>query len=316
MSPSVIAIGVFFGVALPVMLLLSLVSAGYWRVGRRLKTLSQEAPGAVQDPTAAERSDHLQVMAAKLGRAGQYSILERELKRAGLHWRPGEYLAVWAAGALVLAGVGWWLHGWLAAGAGAALAGAGGWLTLTIRQRQRMRQFDEQLADALMLIASSLRSGYGILRSIQAIRDEMKPPISTEFGIVLDEAAVGLGVPEALVNLAQRVPLPDLDIAVTAILIHLDVGGNLAEVIETVAATVRERQRIRTEVDVLTAEGRLSGIILFCLPIVMGFVVSMLNPAYMSALFQTPVGHILLICAAVLQVIGGLVIMRMLEVDF
>ena len=297
-------------------LILHLASAGFWRVGKRLKMISQDEMIAGQGAGQLERNNRFPLFSSMLERVGRYNALERLLGRAGLNWRPDEFMAAWTVAALTLATGGWLLLGPLAAAAGIILAFAGGWMTLIALQNRRLRQFENQLPDALMLIASSLRSGYGLLRAIQAIRDEMRPPISVEFAKVLDETAVGLGVPEALARLLQRVPLPDLDIAVTAILIQLDVGGNLAEVIEIVAATVRERQRIRGEVDTLTAEGRISGIILFILPIVMAFVIMFLNPSYMSTLFKTSIGHLLILGAAVLQIIGGLLIKRMLELNF
>ena len=296
-------------------LVLGLVSAAPWRVDRRLRMLS--GSDALAGPDAGSNDgDRFPTFATVVQRVDRYGALERRLKQAGLNWRPGEFTAAWAAAAIVLAAAGGLLMGPLAAAAGLLLTLAGGWLLLDILQKQRLRQFEHQLPDALMLIASSLRSGYGLLRSLQAIRDEMRPPISAEFAVVLDETNVGLGLPDALLNLLQRVPLPDLDIAVTAILIQLDVGGNLAEVIEIVANTVRERQRIAGEVDTLTAEGKLSGVILFILPIVMAGVIMVLNPEYMSALFKTSMGHLLIFCGVGLEIIGGIIIKRMLEIDF
>jgi len=297
-------------------LILSLVSTAFWRVGRRLRMINQDEVLAGQGTEGPDQNGHFPVVTTMLERVNRYSALERRLKQAGLNWRPDEFTAAWVATAVVLAVVGWLLLGPLAAVAGILLALAGSWLLLDLLQKNRLRQFEHQLPDALMLMASSLRSGYGLQRAIQAIRDEMRPPISIEFAKVLDETNVGLGMPEALFNLLQRVPLPDLDIAVTAILIQLDVGGNLAEVIEIVANTVRERQRISAEVDTLTAEGKLSGIILFILPIVMGIVIMVLNPSYMSALFKTSIGHLLIFCGIGLELLGGFVIKRMLEIDF
>ncbi|MHB9106402.1 MAG: type II secretion system F family protein [Armatimonadota bacterium] len=295
-------------------LILSLVTTDSWRVGRRLRMVSQDEANARQEMEDPEQG-RIPVVSTMLERVNRYGTLERRLKQAGLNWRPEEFTVACVAAALVLSAVGWLLSP-LAALAGILLALVGAWLMLDILQKSRLRQFENQLPDALMLVASSLRSGYGLQRAIQAIRDEMRPPISVEFAKVLDETNVGLGMPEALHNLLQRVPLPDLDIAVTAILIQLDVGGNLAEVIEIVANTVRERQRISAEVDTLTAEGKLSGVILFILPIVMAVVITMLNPTYMAALFKTSIGHLLLFCGACLEIIGGFVIKRMLEIDF
>jgi tight adherence protein B len=133
---------------------------------------------------------------------------------------------------------------------------------------------------------------------------------------MLDESNLGVPIGQALTRLVQRVQLPDLGIAVTAILIQLEAGGNLAEVMETVAGTVRERHRLRAEMDTLTAEGRLSGVVLFCVPLGMAVILVALNPTYMSALFGTSLGHLLILCAVALQILGGLVIKRMLRLEF
>jgi tight adherence protein B len=313
MNAWLISAGVFAGSMLLTVVALTLATASFWRVGRRLRIMEQKEQPRHADAT---NSDHVPQLAAMLEHTRYYGTLERMLAQAGSSWQPGEFVAAWVMAALAAGTAGWLLRGPLVAVAAALGIVVAAWAYLYVRQMQRLRQFEAQLADALMLMASSIRSGYGVLRSMQAIRDEMKPPIAVEFGKVIEETSVGMSIQDALVKLTQRVPLPDLDIAVTAILIHLDVGGNLAELIEIVAATVRERQRVRAEVNILTTEGRLSGVILFLLPIVMGFVLSALNPVYMSALFHTPFGHVILILGGVLQTIGGIVIMRMLEVDF
>ena len=288
------------------------------RIGRRLQSLGQD-PAA----TASNRNhDRFPAVTRLLERRGGQSAVQDALDRAGVVWRPSEFVAAVGALLVVLTAGGWFLFrhlgsaGQFGAAAGIALATLIPYATLKVLEKRRLRQFERQLPDALILIASSLHSGYGILRAIQAVRDEMKPPISVEFGKTLDETNVGASTAEALLHLARRVPLPDLDIAVTAILIQLETGGNLAEIMEIVAATVRERQRIRAEVDTLTAEGRMSGIILCALPIVMAAILTAVNPGYMSALWHTGLGHLLVLVAAGLMCMGGVVINRMLQIDF
>ncbi len=299
-----------------ILLVLGTVYAIAWRetrLAQRLKGLNRAA--GEPEPARGEEG-RFPAMTNLLERNGRSSALQEELDRSGLNWRAGEFAALGLAVLAALSIAGWVLFGPLGAAGGIVLATALPYLALKALQGRQLRRFEAQLPDALMLIASSLRSGYGIMRAIQAVREEMTPPISTEFGKVLDETKVGAELAEALRHLAHRIRLPDLDIAVTAILIQLDVGGNLAEVMEIVAGTVRERQRLRAEVDTLTAEGRLSGIILFLLPIVMAVIIGVLNRGYMSALFSTTLGHILIACAAVMQLLGGLVINRMLKFDF
>jgi len=313
MNPWVIPALAFAGVAILVGLLMYALTAGTRRVGRRIGNLS---PDAAKAEKRKGRSDPFPSVTALLERHGHHSAIESSLERAGLNWRPSEFAIACAAAIVVVGAAGWVVFGLLGVAGGIVVGALAPFATLKVLESQRLSKFERQLPDALMLIASTLRSGYGILRAVQAVRDEMPPPISIEFAKTLDETNVGMPTPQALLHLARRVPLPDLDIAVTAILIQLDVGGNLAEVMEIVARTVRERQRIRAEVNTLTAEGRLSGVILFILPIVMAVALVFLNPAYMSALFTTPLGHILVGLGAVLMVLGGLVINRMLQLDF
>jgi len=317
MNALVISGLVFAGTATLIGIILYALNASSRRVGHRLETIGREEAAAEEQQARGERADRFPGLTSMLERSGRYGALERQLDRAGLDWRPSELVVAWVAAMAVIAAAAGWLGGAATVAIAAVLIGSVAcFLGLKVLEARRLRQFERQLADALMLIGSSLRSGYGILRAMQAVRDEMGPPISVEFGKVLDEANLGVAVPDALTHLLQRVPLPDLDIAVTGILIQLDVGGNLAELMETVATMVRERHRIRAEVDTLTAEGRLSGLVLFILPLVMAAILTVANRAYMSTLFTTTIGHIIIGCAAVLQILGGLVISRMLRLDF
>jgi tight adherence protein B len=260
--------------------------------------------------------DRLPVLSSLLERSGRQSALERQLQRAGFNWRPSEFAAAVLLLLVALGVAGWMLYGALGAAAGAVISVALPVFGLKALEAWRLRKFERQLPDALMLIASSLRSGFGILRALQAVSDEMEPPVSVELRRALEEANVGVPVGEALTHLVQRVPLPDLNIAVTAILIQLEAGGNLAEVMETVAGTVRERGRLRAEMQTLTAEARLSGIVLFLLPLGMAVILAALNRGYMSILLRTSLGHLLIICALSLQLLGGVVMKRMLRFDF
>jgi tight adherence protein B len=316
MNPWIIPALAFAVTALAVGTILYALTVGRQRVGLRLEAIRRDRKRGQDGRGHDERPDQFPIITSVVMRSGRYGAIERHLARAGLNWRPGEYAAACLGLTVVLAFVGWLglrLPG-AAAGALAGVTAAVALLGALAARRQRM--FEHRLPDALMLIATSVRSGYGISRAVQAVRDEMDPPISVEFGKILDDTTVGVPIGDAFSRLLERVPLPDLSIAVTAILIQLDVGGNLAEVLEIVANTVRERQRLRSEMDTLTAEGRLSGLILLLLPVMMAVILMVLNPTYMSALFQTSLGHLLLVCGVALQIMGGLVIKRMLRLEF
>jgi tight adherence protein B len=199
-----------------------------------------------------------------------------------------------------------------------AMAALAGWLPfvwISVRRQRRAKALVDQLADALSMMASSLRSGYSFMRAMQVVRDEMEPPISEEFGRVLDELNVGVSQERALRHLLERCPQPDIELVVTACQIQATVGGNLAEILDTTAAMIRERVRLQGEISALTAEGRLSATILLGLPILLGLVVNHLSPGYLNPLFQTHVGMMLAMGAGGGMLLGMLVIRKMLQVQ-
>lgn len=150
---------------------------------------------------------------------------------------------------------------------------------------KRMRAFDNQLADTLSLWVNALRSGYSVLQGMEAIATESPPPVSVEFERVVQEVRLGLSVENSLDNMYNRVPSEDLDLVITAVNIQREVGGNLAEVLESISHTIRERIRIKGEIRTLTAQGRASGVIISLLPIALGGLLYMINPEYVSQLW-------------------------------
>jgi len=175
--------------------------------------------------------------------------------------------------------------------------------------RARLAQLQSQLSDVLMILAGSLRAGHSFLQALDSVAKEIEDPAASEFSRALAEVQLGSTMDDALQRLAERIGSQDLDWAVTAIAIQRKVGGNLAEVLETVAATIRERETIRRQVKVLSAEGRWSVIILICLPFVIVGYLLLVNPSYLAPLWQSPVGR-LAIGGAALLMIGGTIWMR------
>ena len=151
--------------------------------------------------------------------------------------------------------------------------------------KKRMESFDNQLSDTLNLWVNALRSGYSVLQAMEAIATELPPPVSVEFERVVQEVRLGLSIEQSLANMYRRVPSEDLDLVITAVNIQREVGGNLAEVLDTISHTIRERVRIKGEIRTLTAQGRVSGWIISLLPIVLGFVLFLINPDYVSQLW-------------------------------
>ena len=206
--------------------------------------------------------------------------------------------------------------GQLVAGVTGAVAGFFfPFILVNMKIARRMKAFNGQLGDALILIANSLRTGYSFMQASDMVAQEMRPPISSEFSRAVKEMNLGVTIEDALANLGKRINSEDLDLVLTAVLIQRQVGGNLSEVLDNIARTIRERVRIRGEIRTLTAQGRISGIIVSLLPVVLGLVIYLLNPEYVKLLFVHPVGKIMLGVAGLGQVIGIIVIRRIVDIE-
>jgi tight adherence protein B len=201
----------------------------------------------------------------------------------------------------------------LVIGAGVA-ASSVPFLHVVYRRRKRLNEFLAQLPEALELMSRALQAGHAFTESLHMIAAEMPDPIATEFRKTYEEQNLGLSMKLALENQAERIPLLDLRLCVTAILIQRETGGNLAEVLEKVAYTIRERFRIMEDLKTLTTSSRMSAWILCALPVFVMLAVTFMNPDYMSVLWHDPRGHNLLFAAGFLQVTGMLVIRKILNI--
>ena len=183
------------------------------------------------------------------------------------------------------------------------------------RRKQRFNKFEEEMPEALDLMVSALRAGHSLVAALSLVATESPEPIGGEFRICFDEQNYGLELRTAMNNFLTRVPLQDLRIVVTAILIQKESGGNLAEVLDKTAYVIRERYRLKRQVRVHTAQGRLTGWILSLLPIVLGAALYLVNPDAMSLLWKREIGIKLLYAAATLTVVGGLIIRKIVNMD-
>jgi tight adherence protein B len=181
-------------------------------------------------------------------------------------------------------------------------------------RRRRFDSFLEQLPDALELMSRALQAGHAFSESLQMIAAEMPDPIATEFRKTYEEQNLGLSLKLALENLTQRMPLLDLRLCVTAVMIQRETGGNLAEILEKVAYTIRERFRIMGDLKTLTTSSRMSAWLLCGLPIFIAIVVTVIDPEYMSILWMDQRGHYLIALAMGLQVTGMLIIRKILNI--
>jgi tight adherence protein B len=186
---------------------------------------------------------------------------------------------------------------------------------LRLKQKRRQRAITEQMPDFLTLLVGALRAGYGLTQALEMLVEQTSAPMSVELGRVM--RAVGLGVPvqKALTDMAERVDTDDMELVVTAVTVQYDMGGNLAQTLDIIGETVRDRIRMVREIRVLTAQQRMTGYILALLPIAVGFGMYAINPAYLLGLFGPGWIRFLPIAAAVMQVFGFLVIRRIVDIE-
>ena len=237
--------------------------------------------------------------------AGSEERLQQQLDRAYWPLRSSEFVLVSIGAALGALIMGWALLGSLIFGLVLMLIGAFvPYVILTIAVQRRQAAFEEQLPDTLQLLAGSLKAGYGMLQAIDTVEKESADPMSTEFRRVLTEARLGLAVEESLDNMADRVGSEDFKWVVVAINIQRKVGGNLAALLETVSNTLRDREQVRRQIKVLSAEGRLSAGVLIGLPFLLVGYLFVVNPDYLSPLFSENLGLIMVAGAMVLMGIG------------
>lgn len=217
-------------------------------------------------------------------------------------------LAVAAMAGTIVSGVG------VAAPLAGLFMGSLPLLWLMWRRKRRLKAFSAQLPDALELIGRALRAGHSLAAGFNLVQNEMTAPISVEFGRVFEEQNLGIPLDEALRSLTDRVPNLDLQFFATAVVLQRQTGGDLAEILDKIGHLVRERFKIWGQVQALTGEGRLSGIVLLALPPVLFLVVYRLNPDYVSVLFTDPLGKKMLIGATLLQILGALAIRKIVNI--
>jgi tight adherence protein B len=187
-------------------------------------------------------------------------------------------------------------------------------LYVLFKRKQRLNKFLELLPDALDLVSRALSAGHAFSESLHMVATEMPEPIAGEFQKTYEEQNLGLSLKLALENLTQRIPLLDLKMCVTAIMIQRETGGNLAEILEKVAYTIRERFRIMGDLKTLTTSSRMSAWLLCGLPIAVSLVITIMNPEYMSVLWKDPRGHLLIAIALFMQLTGMLIVRKILNI--
>lgn len=195
------------------------------------------------------------------------------------------------------------------------LGAAGPYGLVRYRDRVRRRTLDSQLIDALILMANGLKAGLSLFQAVELAADELKPPIADEFGRLLKELRLGRLIDEALLEMAERLGLPDLEIAVHSIVTLREAGGNLSETFFTVANTIVERKKVEGKIQALTASGVYQGVGLCCMPFVLALVFYLMDPNYMRPMFTTWIGWGIWAVVLVLDAMGMFTILKIVKID-
>ncbi|WP_284642914.1 type II secretion system F family protein [Paenibacillus silviterrae] len=238
------------------------------------------------------------------------------LKRAGLPIKPEEYILFQWIAMAVLAGLLLLITGSLASlPAGVVLGILLPRWYVRKKERARIQSFNDGLQDMITTVIGSLRAGFSFQQALKTVVDESDDPIREEMDLVLKEMQYGASMEEALHNLKERMPSGDLELMIQCILIQRQVGGNLAVVLETIVQTIRDRNKIQRQVQTLTAQGRLSGIVIGLLPVALGAILYLMEPSYIGTLFRHPVGMMMLAAGVVSGTIGFVMIRKLTSIE-
>ncbi len=183
------------------------------------------------------------------------------------------------------------------------------------KKEDRLHTFNQQLGDALVIMANALRAGFGFQQAMDTVRREMPAPIATEFTWTLREMNLGFSNEEALTNMGKRLNSPDLDMIITAVIIQRQVGGNMAEILDNISQTIRERAKIKQQIKTSTAQGKLSGIIIGFLPLILIAVMLMINPQYFNAMINDSRGQIAIAASVVGEILGIVIIRKIVDIN-
>jgi tight adherence protein B len=312
-SPMLLVVGLAAVAAALLVLVLVVMPAGPARV-----------PLTRLDPSAAPTASALAGAGAAANAAVRKALAKRgrlasgaaALERAGMSMTVPDFVLAVGLTTLALGGLGFLLGGFFLGLLGLAGVPFGAKLLVGFRAARRQAAFADQLDDSLQLMAGSLRAGHSLLRSVDSVASEADAPTSEEFSRIINETRVGRDLNDALDEVAERMASDDFTWVSQAIAIHREVGGNLAEVLDAVGHTIRERNQIRRQVKALSAEGKLSAIVLMALPFgVTGFI-SLTNPGYLAKFTESVVGYGMLGVAAVMLLVGALWLKKTVAITF
>jgi tight adherence protein B len=284
----------------------------------RLATLDNAAQRNPSEDLALLREELLSDIPAVnklLTRYPKIVSLQSLLSQADMKIRAGTFLLISVTAALVTGLLAAYLAGWWVWGiVFGAVAGPAPLFYVSIMRSRRFHKFESMFPEAVDLLGRAVRAGHAFTTAIELIATELAEPIAGEFRILFEEQKFGLPVRDAMLNLAERVPIVDVKFFVTAVLLQRETGGNLAEILDKLSYVIRERFKILRQVRVYTAHGRITMAILMSLPLALGGAMAVLNPEFMKPLFRDPIGHVMIAASVLMQTMGFFLIRRIIRI--
>ena len=282
--------------------------------------IDRYAGGAVFEEPSEQKALLTDWLNRRVAKSSLGDQIAKNLARADLKFKPGEFLATFVISGFAVGVLGWFIGGRDLIGGiiGIILGLALPMFYMRRQQGQRLIKFDGQLPDMLNLMVNGLRAGYSTMQAMEAVSKEMPSPICDEFRRVVQEMQLGVPMEKALDNLLRRIPSPDLDLLITAINVQREVGGNLAEILDTISFTIRERVRIKGEIRVLTTQTMYSGKMLSLMPVAVILVLYFINREYMMEFFKPDAGvcgFIALGLAALLIISGYFTMQKLSKIE-
>ena len=288
------------------------------RLQQRVSEALQEAPNRpIEEAIQITRQDSISrnpTLKRLLSPLNAINKLDRTLRQADMQITVSRLLGFCFLAALMAAFAAYTVFNLPSVVAMGLIAGILPLLHVSRQRKKRLNLFNAQLPDTLDLLSRSLSVGHAFSEALNQVASEMPDPIAMEFRMTFEEQKLGLSTKSALDRMCDRVPLPDLRLCVTAMQIQRETGGNLAEILEKVANTIRERFKLMEDFRTMTTSARGSAWILCCLPLGLIFVLNLINPGYMKPLLYDPRGHLAILVAAILQLLGIITIKRILDI--
>lgn len=301
------------------------VTEGRRRVEKRVNKIADKKSGLTLQIQEKKKKRRIALIKRATSEGGKQSVQRKklmdtifnELILADIMMKPEEFSMIWFVITFVPSGLAALFQ--LGLMPSATLAAVGAFapiIYIKIKKGRRIKAFEAQLGDTLIMMCNGLRSGFSFQQTMENVANDMPAPVGIEFGRVCNEIRYGATMEDALNNMVDRVKSPDLMLVVSAVLIQRTTGGNLSEILTTISHTIRDRIKIKGEISSITAQGRMSGMIIGALPVCIAAVLMVVNPDYMQTFFNTSAGNIMLLVSIVMEVLGFFAIRKVVTIEY